>query len=102
MKRRFTMLEPDRPEPAQAAENRPAGTAVRGGGYHLDEARREERVGKHERALAAYTRCLKEDRGCVAAWVGQVRMLVHLREHDEGVLWAEKALELMKNNGDLL
>lgn len=55
-----------------------------------------------ETALQFYTRALRDDRTLIPAWVGQVQMLVELSEHPEARLWADKALELFKNNGELL
>ena len=37
----------------------------------------------------------------VPAWVGQVQMLVELGELHEADLWADKALELFRDNGEL-
>ena len=59
-------------------------------------------TGRFEPALQHYTRALQEDRSIIRAWVGQVQMLVELGEHDEARMWADKALELFRNNGDLL
>jgi len=78
------------------------GTTRRDAAYHHGLATSAVLAGRHEHALQAYTRCLKEDRTFVPAWVGQVQMLVELSEYDEAQLWANKALELFKNNGDLL
>ena len=60
------------------------------------------RSGRFEQALRFYTKCLGEDRSVVAAWVGQVMMLVQLGELDEARLWSDKALETFRNNGELL
>ncbi len=60
------------------------------------------RLGRFESALQLYTRALRENRGIIPAWVGQVQMLVQLGEHGEARLWADKALELFVNNGELL
>jgi tetratricopeptide (TPR) repeat protein len=58
--------------------------------------------GDFEQALRAFTRTLELDRSFVPAWVGQVQMLVELEELREAELWADKALDLFKDNGDLL
>lgn len=69
---------------------------------HLNKAHEEHRWGNYESALRLYTRCLEENRRVIPAWVGQVQMLVLLGEYREARLWADKALELFKGNGDLL
>jgi tetratricopeptide (TPR) repeat protein len=58
--------------------------------------------GEFEKALRYFTRTLELDRSFVPAWVGQVQMLIELEELREADLWADKALELFKGNGDLL
>ena len=62
----------------------------------------ERRNGLHETALRYYSRALEADRSLVAGWVGQVRMLIALGEHPEAELWSRKALELFRNNAELL
>jgi len=69
---------------------------------HLEKAREEDRWGRFESSLRLYTRALQEDRAMIAAWVGQVQMLVQLDECHEARLWSDKALELFRNNGELL
>lgn len=64
----------------------------------LDERRR----GLHESALRYYSRALELDKSLVAGWVGQIRMLIALGEYPEAELWSRKALELFKNNAELL
>lgn len=66
------------------------------------QADEEYHWGQYESGLRLYTRCLEEDRGRIAAWVGQVQMLVELAEYSEARLWSDKALELFRNNGELL
>ncbi|MEE8121265.1 MAG: tetratricopeptide repeat protein [Anaerolineales bacterium] len=68
----------------------------------LDRAQEENRWGRFEAALRMYTRCLQENRAAVPAWVGQVQMLVELGEYHEARVWSDKALELFRNNGELL
>jgi tetratricopeptide (TPR) repeat protein len=52
--------------------------------------------------LQYYSRGLELDRALVAGWVGQVQMLVQLKEFPEADLWSRKALELFPNNGELM
>jgi tetratricopeptide (TPR) repeat protein len=62
----------------------------------------ERRCGLFENALKYYSRALELDKSLVAGWVGQVQMLINLGEYPEAELWARKALELFRNNPDLL
>jgi len=62
----------------------------------------ERRRGLHESALRYYSRALELDRSLVDGWVGQVQMLIALAEYPEAELWSRKALELFKNNAELL
>lgn len=70
--------------------------------HYLVAAHEEYRWGRFEKALRFYTRCLEQNRAMVPAWVGQVQMLVQLGEYHEARLWSDKALELFRDNGDLL
>lgn len=58
--------------------------------------------GEFEQAMRYFTRTLELDRAFVPAWVGQVQMLIELDEVREADLWANKALELFREHGDLL
>jgi tetratricopeptide (TPR) repeat protein len=62
----------------------------------------ERRSGLHENALRYYSRALELDKSLVQGWVGQVQMLIALGEYPEAELWSRKALELFRNNADLL
>lgn len=84
--------------PRAQVSGHPTGTA-RG---NLEMADLSSRSGEFERALQLYTRALGQDRSLVPAWVGQVQMLVELDELAEARLWSDKALELFRNNGELL
>jgi tetratricopeptide (TPR) repeat protein len=70
--------------------------------YWLASASEERRNGLFESALRDYSRALELDKSLVAGWVGQVQMLIALDEYPEAELWARKALELFRNNADLL
>lgn len=78
------------------------GELVRSAEHYHTGADNAARCGRFEQALQLYTRVLREDRARVAAWVGQVQMLVELGEHTEARLWSDKALELFRKNGELL
>ncbi len=99
---RFSNLEFN--EDAQARQpTRPAQrAAVRQAPEFLRQAREEHRGQRFEPALRLYTRALQEDHNLVAAWVGQVQMLVELGEFHEARVWSDKALDLFRTNGELL
>src|SRR3954469_10215785 len=62
----------------------------------------ERRNGMHESALRYYSRALELDKSLVQGWLGQVQMLIALGEYPEAELWSRKALELFRNNAELL
>ena len=100
---RFGKLEFQQAQPARTVEGpRTLGTPVRTPAHDLRTADEACRTGCFETALQLHTHALRTDRALVPAWVGQVQMLVELGEYPEARLWADKALELFKNNGELL
>ena len=101
---RFGKLEVQQTAAAVRAEQDPRtlGTPVRTPAHDLRTADEACRTGCFETALQLHTHALRSDRALVPAWVGQVQMLVELGEYPEARLWADKALELFKNNGELL
>jgi tetratricopeptide (TPR) repeat protein len=103
MSGRFAKLEVQQERRTQAPEPEPLlGTPVRTPQHDLSLATEAWQSGRFEHALQMYTRALRGDRSLIIAWVGQVQMLVELAEYPEARLWADKALELFKTNGDLL
>jgi tetratricopeptide (TPR) repeat protein len=96
---RFDRLEIE--EPAPEGDGQPAKPVV-DEAHWLAQAEAERRQGHHENALRLYSRALEYDKSIIAAWVGQVRMLIHLGEFPEAELWSRKALEIFKNHPDLL
>lgn len=97
---RFNRLEL---ENAQATTSETSTTTpLRDEKHWLAAARAERESGLYENALRLYSRALEADRSLVAGWVGQVQMLIALGEYKEADLWSRKALELFKNNAELL
>src|SRR5437763_3829185 len=86
---------PDR-EPAGVLHFRPVYTRCWRG------CQKDRRLGLYEGSLKYYSRALEVDKSLVAAWVGQVQMLIMLGEFPEAELWSRKALELFKNNAELM
>jgi tetratricopeptide (TPR) repeat protein len=99
---RFSNLEFDDESRAAERETARARLEQRDEADLLSRAHEEQRNGQFESALRLYTRSLQHDRKLVPAWVGQVQMLVALGEHHEARVWSDKALELFRNNGELL
>ncbi|MEY2467155.1 MAG: hypothetical protein QOD03_1676 [Verrucomicrobiota bacterium] len=70
--------------------------------YYFSEAVSAFENGNFETALRAYGKVLEFNPQNVAAWTGQVRMLIELGEVSEAKLWADKALEHFANEPELL
>jgi len=70
--------------------------------YYLAEARAAFETGNFEAGLRFYSKVLEFNPKNVAAWTGQVRMLIELGEYREAKLWADKALERFPNEPELL
>lgn len=99
---RFSHLEFNEPTRKAETTSNELGRTPQRDRALLQTAHDEYRWGRFESALRLYTRCLEENRAVVPAWVGQVQMLVELGEYHEARVWSDKALELFRNNGDLL
>jgi tetratricopeptide (TPR) repeat protein len=99
---RFSNLEFDDEARGRERETKPARGQRRLETDLLDRAHEEHRNSQFESALRLFTRALQQDRKLVPAWVGQVQMLVALGEYHEARVWSDKALELFRNNGELL
>lgn len=103
MSGRFGKLELQQtPQNRVQEEPRTLGTPVRTPEDDLRMAYESARAGCFETSLQLHTHALRGSRALTPAWVGQVQMLVELTEYPEARLWADKALELFKNNGELL
>jgi tetratricopeptide (TPR) repeat protein len=98
---RFDRLEFDPLEPTPAAWT-PEAAPEHDERHWMKCADDERRQGHFENALRNYSRALELNRTLTGGWVGQVQMLVALGEYVEAELWARKALELFRNNGDLI
>jgi tetratricopeptide (TPR) repeat protein len=99
---RFDHLELEQPsDDPRGGQGQPA-QASRDEEYWLGLADQNRREGLYENALRFYSRALERDKSIVDGWVGQVQMLIHLGEYPEAELWSRKALELFRNNSELL
>jgi len=70
--------------------------------YYLAQAQTAFENGDFEKGLRNYSKVLEFNPKNVAAWTGQVRMLIELGEFREAKLWADKALERFPNDPELL
>jgi tetratricopeptide (TPR) repeat protein len=70
--------------------------------YYMAQAVEENHWAQYDKALRLYTRCLEHSRAMIPAWVGQVQMLVQMGEYQEARVWSDKALELFRENGELM
>src|SRR5882672_3520362 len=75
---------------------------VKDGAYYFAEAQSDFENGNFESALRHYSKVLEFNPQNVAAWSGQVRMLIELGELREARLWADKALERFPQEPELL
>jgi len=75
---------------------------ARDAAFWKNKADAEYRNGWYENALRFYSRSLEMEVGSPPAWVGQTRCLIWLGEYPEAEVWANKALERFKENGDLV
>jgi tetratricopeptide (TPR) repeat protein len=98
---RFDKLEFDRP-PQEPSGKKPELRVDKDEKYWAKLADENRRTGSYETALRFYSRALEIDKTLVAAWVGQVQMLVQLGEYPQASLWSQKALELFPSHGDLM
>ena len=96
---RFANLEFDGESEDQSPQ---AGALVKDETHYLAEARSAFESGNFEAALRRYSKVLEFNPANVAAWAGQVRMLIELGEYREAQLWADKALERFPHEPELL
>ena len=99
---RFDRLEFGQPTPDEPDADEPKLSRSHDERHWLKQADTNRRKGQYENALRFYSRALEENKAMVAAWTGQVQMLVLLNEVPEADLWARKALEIFSGNGELL
>jgi tetratricopeptide (TPR) repeat protein len=99
---RFDRLEFDQ-QPGEGPDGlRPAHEPEPDEKQWLRKADDQRRRGLYENALRYYSRALELDKSLVSGWLGQVQMLIQLGEDTEAELWARKALELFRGQGDLM
>ena len=99
---RFHRLEFNRLPPQPPASVSPSPSSFAGESDALQQADLHRRAGRFEPALRCYSRALELDRSLAVAWLGQVQMLINLEEYPEAELWSRKAIELFRENGDLM
>lgn len=75
---------------------------VKDEGYYWSQAIAAFENADFEQALRLYSKVLEFNAQNAAAWTGQVRMLIELREFREAKLWADKALERFPTFPELL
>jgi tetratricopeptide (TPR) repeat protein len=96
---RFVNLEFDGEAEGQA---QPTGTPVKDEAHYCAAAQGAFANGNFESALRLYGKVLEHNPQNVAAWTGQVRMLIEMGQCREARLWADKALERFPNEPELL
>lgn len=96
---RFSNLEFDREEESPQQHEH---EAPRDEKYYLGLAQDRFHEGRFEQALRFYSRALEFDTQLTGAWLGQVQALLELDEPHEARVWADKGLELFRNQPELL
>jgi tetratricopeptide (TPR) repeat protein len=87
----------------ESEEQRPPKKAlVKDEAYYHAEALSAFEKGDFELALRLYSKVLEFNPNSAEAWTGQVRMLIELGQYDEARLWADKALERIPRDAELL
>src|SRR3954465_1794565 len=100
--RRFDRLEFEKQEAKVVPQAKARLEDDRDDRHWMKLADENRRLGLYENSLKYYSRALELDKSVVAAWVGQVQMLIMLGEFPEAEMWSRKALELFKSNADLM
>jgi tetratricopeptide (TPR) repeat protein len=95
---RFSNLEFGGTQERQVASTEAVSDEVR----LLGEADGAFRAGYFEQALRLYGRVLESNPRSVPAWNGQLRMLIEMGDLAEARVWADRALELLPNEPELL
>src|SRR5689334_6356867 len=80
----------------------PVSSGLKGEAYYEAQAHAAFANGEFESGLRLYSKVLEFNPLNVAAWAGQVRMLIELGEFKEAKLWADKALERFPHEAELL
>lgn len=70
--------------------------------HYLAKASEAFESGRFEVALRMFARVIEFNAKLPSAWTGQVRMLIELGEFEEARVWADKALVLFPEEGELL
>lgn len=81
---------------------RGAGPGLKGEEHYRAAAGKAFEDGEFELALRLYGKILEYNPAQVAAWSGQVRMLIELGEFEEASRWADSALEKFPSDPELL
>jgi tetratricopeptide (TPR) repeat protein len=85
---------------SESESRRPIGARDAGG--YVAEAQTAFERADFEGALRGYAKVLQFSPRHTDAWVGQVRALIELGEFSEASLWADKALEQLRSEPELL
>ncbi|MBL9135687.1 MAG: tetratricopeptide repeat protein [Verrucomicrobiales bacterium] len=70
--------------------------------HQLAEALKAYDRGDFERALRRYARALEDNARSRPAWLGQVRMLLEMERFEEADAWADRALEVLPRDPEVL
>jgi len=79
-----------------------SGEEIRNDEYFQKQAIRFWLAGDFELALRNFSRSLEQNSAFYPGWLGQVQMLIELREYKEAAVWVDKALEMFPEHPELL
>jgi tetratricopeptide (TPR) repeat protein len=99
---RFQSLEFNEPTEHSASEFQNSSDAPRDEEHYNVLAYEQFQKARFEQALRYYSRALEFNPNYELAWVGQVRMLIELGEFHEAGIWADKALDIFRDQAELL
>lgn len=95
---RFVKLEFDEPSNEPAVENEP----LKDEAFFLEAALAALSDGDFDRAHKAYAKALEFDPDSLAAWLGQAWMLIELGECEQAGQWADRGMERIGEEANLL
>lgn len=78
-----------------------SGEPIRNVEFFLRRAEQSFLNGDFEVTLRNYSRALEQNSSLLAAWAGQIRMLIELGEYPEALVWGDKALELFPDHPEI-
>ena len=102
---RFSSLELDqsqKEEEIQLSEKESFGDKPRNASYFIDIAMQEYYLANYEKAMQLFSKALNFEPSNKTAWILQVRCLIHLSEFKEASMWADKGMQLLGEDPEMM